>query len=161
MTPLEFVTRSEIETVDAGRALAGIVAAGDVIVLAGDLGAGKTVLARGLAAGLGVTGPVTSPTFNLLVVHSGEPVLNHFDLYRLDREAQLEDIDFWGVLESCGVSVIEWGDRFPDALPSDGRVDVSITTLPDGSRRFELSGIGPRGRQIALAWLGSLDEAHS
>lgn len=134
-----------------GEALAPLLAANDVLLLSGDLGAGKTQLVKGIARGLGVAEPVTSPTFNILLVHEGELSLNHLDLYRLESAEQLEDIDYWGTLESGGVSAVEWGDRFADAMPADGLL-VRITITGDESRELVLEPLGARGRVLASAW---------
>lgn len=131
-----------------GEAVAAKMKAGDVVLLSGDLGAGKTQLTKGVARGLGVAEPVTSPTFNILLVHEGRLTLNHFDLYRLEQVEQLEDIDYFGTLESDGVSVVEWGDRFPQALPQDG-LDVTITITGDEDREVELRPLGSRGQELA------------
>lgn len=131
-----------------GEAVAVGMQAGDVVLLSGDLGAGKTQLTKGVARGLGVAEPVTSPTFNILLVHEGRLTLNHFDLYRLEQVGQLEDIDYFGTLESDGVSVVEWGDRFPWALPQDG-LDVTITITGDEDREVEFRPLGPRGSELA------------
>jgi len=146
------LTSSSRATEEAGAALGSVARPGDVVVLSGDLGAGKTQLVKGVAAGLGVNDPVTSPTFNLLLVHEGGRIpLYHFDLYRLDRAEQLEDIDYWGVLESEGVSCVEWGDRFPDAMPVDFlRVVLHITA--DEERRIEVTAEGSRSEELAAAW---------
>ncbi len=143
----ETTTSSEAETVGFGRRLGGLLRGGDVVVLSGDLGAGKTRMVTGMASALGVSGDVTSPTFNILVVHDGEERLNHFDLYRLEREDQLVDIDFWGVLEGGGVSVVEWGDRFPDALPP-GRLDIELRMEGETERRVSVVGRGERGSEL-------------
>jgi len=152
------VTASPHETELAGRLLAPLVQPGDVIALAGDLGAGKTHLVQGVAQGLGVEEPVTSPTFNLLLVHPGRLSLYHFDLYRLECEDQLEDIDFFETLESDGVSMIEWGDRFPAALPDDHLL-VQINRIGDDSRTIELTAPGPRSGHLAEAWIAACDGA--
>jgi tRNA threonylcarbamoyladenosine biosynthesis protein TsaE len=146
-----FTTRSAAQTERAGAELAALVRPGDVVALAGDLGAGKTHLVQGVARGLGVDGPVTSPTFNLLLVHHGRLTLYHFDLYRLEREADLEEIGFYETLEGDGISMIEWGDRFPGALPPD-RLLVVIRRTGAESRRFDLLPTGPRSEAIARAW---------
>ena len=147
----DFVTRDEAATATLAAALAPHLADGDVLSLSGDLGAGKTTFVKALARALGVKGPVTSPTFNILVVHTGPLPLNHFDLYRLERERELEDIDYWGVMESGGVSVVEWGDRFPAALPPD-HLSVQIEIGDALERTFELRSQGPRARALADAW---------
>ncbi len=148
----EMTTSSAEATRGVGRALGETVSAGAVVVLTGDLGAGKTVLAKGVAEGLGVAEEVTSPTFNILLVHEGRVELAHFDLYRLEREAELEDIDFWGVLESGAACLVEWGDRFPDALPPDA-LTVSISITGDESRRIDVKASGPRSEALAQAWI--------
>ncbi len=149
---LEFSTYDPGATVRAGALLGPLLAAGDVIVLAGDLGAGKTQLVKGVARALGVDEPVTSPTFNLLAVHPGVLPLYHFDLYRLEREADLEDIGFYETLEGDGASFIEWGDRFPASLPPD-RLLVVVHRTGRDERRFELVPSGARSELLAGAWL--------
>lgn len=151
MGPVLLRSDSPARTVSFGRRLAPLLAAGDVAVLTGDLGAGKTCLVKGVAEGLGIEGRVTSPTFNILLAHAGRLTLNHFDLYRLEREEQLEDIDFWGTLESGGVSFIEWGDRFPGALPAD-RLDVSLRIDGDEERSLVAEPTGPRSAELAERW---------
>jgi tRNA threonylcarbamoyladenosine biosynthesis protein TsaE len=138
----------------AGAALGEALRPGDVIVLTGDLGAGKTVIAQGVASALGVSNNVTSPTFNILVVHRGRVDLAHFDLYRLERVEQLEDIDFWGVIEGDAVSLIEWGDRFPEALPEDV-LTVTLAITGDESRRISVSASGLRSSALASDWLAA------
>jgi tRNA threonylcarbamoyladenosine biosynthesis protein TsaE len=130
--------------------------AGDVVALAGGLGAGKTALVQGLASGLEVTGHVPSPTFNILLVHPGTLPLNHFDLYRLERPEQLVDIDFWETLESGGVSAIEWADRFPGELPGD-RLDIVIDVVGETTRSLRPIGTGSRSRALAGRWLDAWD----
>jgi tRNA threonylcarbamoyladenosine biosynthesis protein TsaE len=146
---IDTISRDATEAL--GEALAPLLGAGDVLVLSGDLGAGKTQLTKGIARGLAVVEPVTSPTFNLLLVHAGRLPVYHFDLYRLDSSAQLEDLDYWGTLEADGVSVVEWGDRFADAMPADG-VSVRIHITDDDSRRLEVAPLGERGAKLAADW---------
>ncbi|MCX8007522.1 MAG: tRNA (adenosine(37)-N6)-threonylcarbamoyltransferase complex ATPase subunit type 1 TsaE [Coriobacteriia bacterium] len=153
-----FTTRAAEQTVRAGELLAGVVRPCDVIALTGDLGAGKTHLVQGVARGLGVAEPVTSPTFNLLVVHPGALPLYHFDLYRLERAEELDDIGFAEALESGGVAVIEWGDKFPAELPAD-RLVVRIRVGEGDERRFELVPSGPRSEALADDWLAACQEA--
>lgn len=148
---LTIATSSSGATRRAGVALGRIISAGDIVVLTGDLGAGKTVIAKGVAEGLDVAGEVTSPTFNILLVHAGRVELAHFDLYRLDREAQLEDIDFWGVLEGGAACLIEWGDRFPGALPQDV-LTVSLAITGDMERAIRVEASGPRSAELESVW---------
>jgi tRNA threonylcarbamoyladenosine biosynthesis protein TsaE len=155
---LAITTRAEAQTAEAGRRLAPLLLPDDVLSLSGDLGAGKTCLVQGIAAGLGATGHVASPTFNILLVHRGRLTLNHMDLYRLDRADQLEDIDFYATLESGGVTAIEWGDRFPEAMPDD-RLEVAIG-LGEGERDriLTLEGTGPRSATLAREWAAACSE---
>ncbi|HEX3002599.1 MAG TPA: tRNA (adenosine(37)-N6)-threonylcarbamoyltransferase complex ATPase subunit type 1 TsaE [Angustibacter sp.] len=110
-----------------GRRLAGLLRAGDLVVLTGDLGSGKTTLTQGLGEGLGVRGPVTSPTFVIARVHPSEvggPPLVHVDAYRLGSIAEVDDLDLDASLEEC-VTVVEWGQGLVDELAPD-RLEVSI-----------------------------------
>lgn len=146
------MSNSEEETIQLGARLAEHVQTNDVIVLSGDLGAGKTQFAKGFAAGLGVSDDITSPTFNILLEYVGaELPLLHFDLYRLDEPEELDDIDYFGLLESGGVSLVEWGDKFPEHMPSDYLL-IQIRVVDD-ARRFEIQGFGQRGTQLAEALL--------
>lgn len=118
-----------------GRALGALLEPGDVLVLTGDLGAGKTQLTKGIAEALGITAEITSPTFAIEAMYegacavgayAGEPLpLYHFDLYRLDDPDQLGDAGVWDVLGGDGVCVLEWGEQFLDEL-GDERLDVII-----------------------------------
>jgi tRNA threonylcarbamoyladenosine biosynthesis protein TsaE len=145
---------SDEATQSLGAALGDTLAAGDVLLLSGDLGAGKTRLTKGIARGLGVSEPVTSPTFNMMLVHEGRLPLYHFDLYRLDEPSQLEELDYFGTIEADGVSVVEWGDRFSEARPPDG-VIITLRIESDDARIIEASSLGERGDQL----LGALRQA--
>jgi tRNA threonylcarbamoyladenosine biosynthesis protein TsaE len=140
------VADDEGVTTELGRALGAAAEPGDVFALSGGLGAGKTALTQGIARGLGVP----SPTFNLLLVHPGRLALYHFDLYRLQRPEELDDIDFWGTLEADGVSVIEWADQFPGTMP-DERLDVLLETTGPTARRITLVPRGARHRALCEA----------
>lgn len=155
-----FNTTSADQTERAGEALGSLVAAGDVVVLTGDLGAGKTHLVQGMARALGARERVTSPTFNLLLVHPGPLPLYHFDLYRLEREEELEDIAFYETVEGDGVSAIEWGDRFPASLPTD-RLTVVIHREGETRRRFDVQGRGARGARLEAEWLAAVESEGS
>jgi len=111
------------KSVDDTRALAGAVAslveAGDLLVLGGDLGAGKTAFTQGLAQGLDVEGPVTSPAFVLVRSYEGRLPLTHIDVYRLDHIQEVVDLGMAEIVDSGGVTVVEWGDVVTPALPAD------------------------------------------
>lgn len=125
----EFLSRSTEQTIALGEALGRVLSATDVLVLTGDLGAGKTQLTKGVARGMGVTDDVTSPTFTIEMVYEGsEMPLYHFDLYRLDDPGQLEDTGLFDALGSDGPCVIEWGEQFADEI-GDERCDVYVTRL--------------------------------
>lgn len=133
MSERSLVTRSREETIALGRRLGAELRASDVLVLTGDLGAGKTQLTKGIAEGMGVREDVTSPTFTIEMVYEGtEMPLYHFDLYRLDDVAQLEDTGIFDVLGADGVCAIEWGEQFSEEL-GDDRVDIFVTRLEDAA----------------------------
>jgi len=150
-----FRTASAGQTERAGRVLGSLLRLGDVLALSGDLGAGKTHLVQGVAQALGVEERVTSPTFNLLLVHPGRLPLYHFDLYRLACASELEDIAFYETLEGDGVSAVEWGDRFPGCLPPD-RLVVVIHREGENERRFEVRAGGERSARLAQEWLDAM-----
>jgi len=154
MSALYLKTSSQSATHAAGESLAPLLQKGDVLLLSGDLGAGKTQLVKGIACGLGIREPVTSPTFNILLVHQGRMPLYHVDLYRLDRAEQLEDIDFFGTLEAGGVAAVEWGDRFGE-VEDTGTLSVAIRIESDTERLLEVAPRGSRGRELAAGWSAS------
>jgi len=130
-----WVSRNEEETLDLGVALAGELAPDGILLLSGDLGSGKTVLARGVARGLGI-GPreVQSPTFTLVREHRGDGgTLIHADLYRLDP-AEAASLGLEELLAGPGVKVVEWAERLP--FPVAGAVELRLNRLPDGSREI-------------------------
>ena len=127
-----FVSSSTAETIALGEKCGELLAAGDVLVLTGDLGAGKTQFTKGIARGMDITADVTSPTFTIEMVYEGGMMpLYHFDLYRLNDSSQLDDIGLFDAMESDGPTVIEWGEQFADDI-GDERVDVFISRLDGG-----------------------------
>jgi tRNA threonylcarbamoyladenosine biosynthesis protein TsaE len=115
-----FISNSAEETVAAGRAHARTVRPGEVLALAGDLGAGKTQFVKGLVAGLGSAAPVTSPTFTLIHEYTGGRLpVYHLDFYRLENRAAAVRLGLDDYFFGDGVSVVEWADRFPDLIPPD------------------------------------------
>ena len=151
-------TCSRDETIALGERLGRLLVPGDVLVLTGDLGAGKTQLTKGVAAGMGVEGDVTSPTFTIEMVYEGaEMPLYHFDLYRLDDPDQLEDTGIFDVLGADGVCSIEWGEQFSEEI-GDARVDVFVTRLDDEAapgeeppREVRLVAHDARGEELLAA----------
>ncbi len=145
-------TASVEETKQLANTLAAYLHPGDAVVLTGDLGAGKTHFVQGVAEGLGVSAPVTSPTFNILLEYrEGRLPLYHFDLYRLNSADELEDTGYYETVESDGVSFIEWGEKFPEALPY-GYLEICIQVAPEGARRILLHALGSRARQLLTVW---------
>ena len=132
---------------DLGRELARLLRPGDLVILAGPLGAGKTTLVQGIGEGLGVRGPVTSPTFVIARVHppaSGSgPSLVHADAYRLHTIAEVDDLDLDADLATA-VTVVEWGEGLAEGLAED-RLEISIRPDPDGdTRTVRITGHGAR-----------------
>jgi tRNA threonylcarbamoyladenosine biosynthesis protein TsaE len=127
---------------------------GDTLLLSGDLGAGKTSLAKGLAEGLGVEEPVTSPTFTLLNEYRGRLPLFHFDFYRLEAPeiASMGLYEYW--LEPRGVVAIEWPERLAPSLMPDDHLALTLSHAPDGGRRAAFSAVGRRAAQ----WLNEVQE---
>jgi tRNA threonylcarbamoyladenosine biosynthesis protein TsaE len=112
-------TKSVDDTRALGAALADLAGPGDVVVLAGDLGTGKTALAQGFASGLGVAEQVTSPTFILARTYEGRLRLHHLDVYRLDHLQEAEDLGLAELVDDRGVTLIEWGDVIAPTLPAE------------------------------------------
>jgi tRNA threonylcarbamoyladenosine biosynthesis protein TsaE len=131
------ITDDEAGTLELAAEFARTLVRGDVVALVGDLGAGKTVFAKGIAAALGVRGSVTSPTFTLIQEYPGIMPLYHMDLYRLCNEDEIYGIGaedyFWG----DGVSVVEWAEKLGDRLPAHAVV-VTITHLGPERRGIEI-----------------------
>jgi tRNA threonylcarbamoyladenosine biosynthesis protein TsaE len=145
----------EVATADEmrglGRRLAADLRAGDLLVLSGPLGAGKTTLVQGIGEGLGVRGPVTSPTFVIARVHPslrGGPALVHADAYRLGGVAEIDDLDLDSDAASS-VTAVEWGEGLAEGLSED-RLEVSIELSGD-RRTVRISGVGARWAGVALA----------
>ena len=149
------MTGYRTSSVDATRAMAAAVAplvrAGDVVLLVGDLGAGKTAFTQGLAAALGVDEPITSPTFTLVRTYQGKVQLNHLDVYRLETAQEAEDLGLGELLEA-GVTLIEWGDTIVSALPADYLELRFAYGEQDDERDVEVRIVGPSwsARQRAL-----------
>ncbi|MEU6038871.1 tRNA (adenosine(37)-N6)-threonylcarbamoyltransferase complex ATPase subunit type 1 TsaE [Actinomadura sp. NPDC047616] len=135
---------------ELGLRLAGGLRAGDLLVLTGDLGAGKTTLTQGVAEGLKVRGPITSPTFVIARVHpslAGGPPLVHVDAYRLDGFAELDDLDLDAEIAES-VTVVEWGRGLAEGL-ADDRLEVVISRADDTEERtVTITGVGARWTSV-------------
>ena len=132
-----------------GQRLAGLLRPGDLVVLTGDLGAGKTTLVQGIGAGLGVRGPVVSPTFVIARVHrDGSIPLVHVDAYRLGSVAEVDDLDLDADLDAS-VTVVEWGEGLVERLAAD-RLELRITRTAgesaDETRHVRVHPVGARWR---------------
>lgn len=176
-------SQSPQQTQQLGATLGALLAPGAVIILTGDLGAGKTQFTKGIARALGIPAEITSPTFNIMFAYppntpapaqpplthttpslspsskSAErntpaPALYHFDLYRLDHEAELDDIDYFGLLEDgTAVSVVEWGDKFSAALPQDYLAIEFSGNASDEARGLKVWATGPHSTALLTRYL--------
>jgi tRNA threonylcarbamoyladenosine biosynthesis protein TsaE len=145
--PAELHIATDVAMRDLGRELAGRLRAGDLVILTGPLGAGKTTLVQGIGEGLRVRGPVTSPTFVIARVHPARagsgPSLVHADAYRLGSIGEVDDLDLDADAASA-VTVVEWGQGLAEGLAED-RLVISIQPDPDSDvRTVQLNGYGAR-----------------
>ena len=141
---MQITTHSADETQALGQKLASRLAPGDVIAYFGDLGAGKTAFTRGLAQGLGITDPVTSPTYTIVNEYlSGRIPLFHFDMYRLSSSDELFDIGWEDYLSRGGVCAVEWSENVEDALQDAIRLTIEKDADEPDTRHITITG-GPR-----------------
>ena len=128
-------THSAEETFEAGRKMGLEVKPGTIICLNGDLGTGKTVFTKGVAAGLGITEPVVSPTFTVVQIYEeGRLPLYHFDVYRIDDPDEMEEIGYRDYFYGDGVAIIEWSDLIGELIPDEA---VRVTIRKDPSQGFD------------------------
>ena len=136
---MTFLTNSPAETEAIGAALGKVLPAGTVIAYRGDLGAGKTAFTRGLARGLGITEPVTSPTYTIVNEYlTGKMPLFHFDMYRLRSSDDLFDIGWEDYLERGGICAVEWSENVADAM--EDALWVRVEKTGENTRRITVSG---------------------
>lgn len=160
---IEVSSNGPDRTAELAAALADLVDVGDLLILTGDLGAGKTRFTQGLGQGLGVEQRITSPTFTLANRYQGRLLLHHLDVYRLDSVAETLDLDLPDLLES-GVTAIEWGDQISEVLPPDHlvvalRYPEPVADHLDTDRTIEFAAAGPSWRDRLSAYRCRLDEA--
>ncbi|MDQ1475409.1 MAG: tRNA threonylcarbamoyladenosine biosynthesis protein TsaE [Actinomycetota bacterium] len=145
MTMPTLTTNGAAETEAVGEVIGSQLRVGDLVVLSGDLGAGKTTFTKGLARALGVEQRVTSPTFTIVQEYDGRLPVAHVDVYRLERIQELYDFGFEELLEDR-VTVIEWGEAIALVLPRDRvnvRIELDDTDSGDDRRRLEIAADGP------------------
>jgi len=150
-------TSSVEETRSLASLLSKVFQAGDVVVLSGDLGAGKTAFTQGLGLGLGVEHPVTSPTFTLANKYEGELTLNHLDVYRLEHFQEVEELGLSELIDSNSLTVIEWGNVISSVL-TEGYLEISLSlgeSLDERTIEFRLIGQQWVGRESELVSLVS------
>ncbi len=145
---IRLTAHSTDDTRGIAHAIAKLVRAGDMIVLIGEMGSGKTTFSQHFAHALGVTEPVTSPTFNLLHNYSGSRLkLHHADLYRLERTGELDDLGLTDLQEAGGVMLVEWGDVVGDALGTGLVLKLAAPENADSEDSVTV-------RQIEIDWRG-------
>lgn len=150
---------SVAETHHLGKLLGALLAPGDVVLLEGDLGAGKTALTQGIGAGLGVRSVINSPTFTILKEYTGRLPLYHFDLYRIESPDEIYTLGFDDYFSGDGVCVVEWAERGepqePDALTPwpDNYLRLRMRSDHPDSRMIDVTSAGPRGAELQSNWI--------
>lgn len=145
---MTYRTRSAAETAEVGARIAAMLRPPAVVMLIGDLGTGKTTLAKGIVQALGAAPPeeVLSPTFSLVHEYEGEPKVYHLDLYRLDTVPQLETLGLEDIWEQRAIVLIEWGERFDSELPGV-RLEVRLDYDGELGRVIEICTDDAEGQQ--------------
>jgi tRNA threonylcarbamoyladenosine biosynthesis protein TsaE len=131
----EIITHSEKETFDLAEKLGAGATRGAVFALYGELGTGKTIIAKGIAKGLGITDDITSPTFLMEEIYEAQIPLYHFDLYRMNSPDELDELDFEESWDGEGVSVIEWAERAESRLPANA-IKIKLDWISETERRI-------------------------
>ena len=148
---MELGLPDEAATLALGSALSRSLEPGTLMLLHGELGAGKTTLARGLLRGLGFEGRVRSPTYTLVEAYEFSRLsLYHFDFYRFDRPEEFKDSGLSEVFDTEAVCIVEWAEKAGDHLPP-ADLEVFLCPGPDGSRRARLQALSPRGQRCLTA----------
>lgn len=141
MKQLKLISDNPVHTKRIGEMIGRSAEPGDVVLFTGDLGAGKTTMSQGIAAGLGIMNDVTSPTFTLMQIYQGTMPLYHLDVYRLNSEEEALDIGLEDVLYGDGLCLMEWAEQFPNLWPDDYLL-VRIERSEETIRDMELTGEG-------------------
>jgi tRNA threonylcarbamoyladenosine biosynthesis protein TsaE len=142
-------TRSTSETIRIGKRIGTLLKSGDIVVLVGELGAGKTQLIKGLAAGVGIGNPtyISSPSFTLINEYPGKIPFYHVDLFRLEREKEAEELGLEDYFQGGGITAIEWADKIPSLLPKE-MFFIHIAYTGKNTRSIEMIGKGKRYQKI-------------
>ena len=142
-------SRSSAETIRIGKKIGSLLQPGNVVALVGELGAGKTQLIKGLAAGMGVRRPgyVSSPSFTLINEYEGRIPFYHIDLYRLETEKEAEALGLEEYFKGRGITAIEWGDKIPSLLPGEV-LTIDICYTGKNTRTLEITGKGKRYEEL-------------
>lgn len=135
------ITTSEQETLNLAKKIAKLLKPGDVISVSGELGTGKTCFVKGLAQGMGISQVVTSPSFVILKIYYNKIPLYHFDVYRLDKSFQLEEIGFQQFQYGDGITVVEWGDKVSEILAFD-HLEINFYYYENDKRKIKITPHG-------------------
>jgi tRNA threonylcarbamoyladenosine biosynthesis protein TsaE len=152
-------SRSESQTLKIGRILGSCLENGDIVCLEGDLGSGKTVFAKGIAKGIGISEDITSPTFVLVNEYRGEKFLYHFDVYRIADSEEFVDSGLDEYFDGTGIVVVEWADKIKDILPPEYIRVVIERGQDDNSRVIEVFFQGTEYAKTERDFLGKMEAA--
>jgi len=141
------VTRSEEETRKIGRAIGKGLLPGDVVCLVGELGSGKTTITQGIAQGLGVRDSVVSASFKLINEYKGRIPVYHFDLFRLDKLSEVEELGYREYFYNQGVTIIEWAEKIRPLWPEQ-RIEIELKIISENNREIRITNL--IGREINL-----------
>ncbi len=158
-TSTTVLSRSPRQTQKLGASLGEAAQPGDVYLLVGELGAGKTCLAQGIARGLGIRGQVSSPSFVLMKEHQGRLLMYHIDLYRLERQAEMLDLGLESYFSASGLCVVEWAERLGRLMPEEYLL-INISYQGDKERLIQLKAKGKRYRDRLSNMMPSDKQAH-
>ncbi len=137
---IEFRSESPQDTFSLGQRIASFLTAGSVVALQGELGSGKTYLVKGIAKGLGITETITSPTYTIISEYRSSPVLYHIDAYRLLNDEDFENLGGTEIINSGGISLIEWSERIPKSLPRE-LITIILKITGPVSRLIKINGL--------------------